>query len=117
LDFSNNAIGHDGANDLAKALGIWHSLKDLNLANNNIGTEGMKTIAEGMRTLETLDATHTSCGVQGATSLVCAIGLKRLRLFNNELSSEGFQAIAALIPNIKLLELDLGATKQQQRTC
>lgn len=108
LDLSDNAVGHSGAKDLANALGIWQSLKDLTIANNDIGTDGMKAIAEAIISLETLDATHTNCGVEGATSLVCAIGLKRLRLFNNELGSEGFQAISALIPKIKLVELDLG---------
>ena len=39
------------------------------------------------------------------------MGLKRLRLFNNELRSDGFQAIAAIISESNLLELDLGGNE------
>ena len=73
-----------------------------------IGEEGMVTVSKALTHLEALDATNTNCGVQGATSLILATGLKRLRLFNNTLSSNGFQAIAAIISETNLLELDLG---------
>ena len=80
---------------LAKSLSGWEALMDLKLANNLIGEEGMVTIARALTHVwNALDATKTNCGVQGATSLIRAMGLKRLRLFNNELRSDGFQAIA-----------------------
>ena len=108
LDLSNNEIENNGATDLAKRLSCWNALTDLKLANNMIGEEGMVTVSKALTHLEALDATNTNCGVQGATSLILATGLKRLRLFNNTLSSNGFQAIAAIISETNLLELDLG---------
>jgi Ran GTPase-activating protein (RanGAP) involved in mRNA processing and transport len=113
LDLSDNGIGAEGANEFAKSLqgDCWKAMKELKLANNSIGSDGMTAIAEALSSLETLDATQTKCGVQGATSILRATGLKRLRLFNNELGSEGFKAIAAMLPECRLLELDLGGNR------
>ncbi|KAI2509812.1 hypothetical protein MHU86_4523 [Fragilaria crotonensis] len=111
LDLSNNGIGNNSAINLAKMLSSWDALSDLKLANNLIGEEGMLTVSTALTCTEALDATNTDCGVQGATSLIRATGLKRLRLFNNKLRSNGFQAIAAIISETNLLELDLGGNE------
>jgi Ran GTPase-activating protein (RanGAP) involved in mRNA processing and transport len=116
LDLSENGIGKDGATELANSFwfeneSCWKALSELKLAGNSIGGAGMTSLAEalsGAKTLQTLDASHTSCEEEGAVSLIGNTGLKRLRLFNNTLGSSGFNALSAVLPECTLLELDLG---------
>jgi len=83
-------------------------LKNLILAHNPIGVEGILTLASSLNASTTttqfdlVDLTKTDCGVDGALALLrCCSGtddggvsIQTLRLFDNELGSNGFEAFA-----------------------
>jgi Ran GTPase-activating protein (RanGAP) involved in mRNA processing and transport len=111
LDLSKNDFGEKGGLAVAHVMASWTSLRDLNLANNEIGCVGMSAIAKYSKHLTSLDASHTLCGTSGAIALIQTSGLQKLRLFDNHLSTEGFYGIAANLQHLELLELDLGGNQ------
>lgn len=129
LDISDNAITKDGAKKLAESLLVsWPDLVELNLAKNNVGSEGVASVmasllgSEGAignsknSTLKNLDLTSTDCGVDGAKVALTSGGLTTLRLFNNHLGSDGFISIAPLLQggHAAIEHLDLGGNSADE---
>ncbi|GBG35164.1 Leucine-rich repeat serine/threonine-protein kinase 1, partial [Hondaea fermentalgiana] len=76
LHLQNNAIGDDGANEIAKALAANNSLQSLNLSENQIGPHGVEDMADALvenSTLEELDLTGCRIGNEGAEALAVAL--------------------------------------------
>ena len=130
LDLSYNGIGKEGAAALGKSLwndkaSGWPQLMDLCLAGNNLSASGVQNVMDALmwddgnaknKTLQSLDLTQTSCGIDGAVAAVRCQSLSSLRLFNNKLGTEGFRALAKLLQggHASLANLDLGGNDASQ---
>ena len=124
LNLSCNGIGEEGAAALGKSLWNdkavgWAQLMDLSLAGNNLSASGVNYIMDALmsedgdaknQTLQSLDLSQTSCGIDGAVAGVRCQSLSSLRLFNNKLGTEGFRALAKIMQggHASLVNLDLG---------
>jgi len=114
LDLTGNKITGAGSmidETVTNAL-VRLTLKNLCLAHNPIGVEGIITLASSLAASTTnthfdlIDLTKTDCGIDGALSLLrcCTSGrddkegggvsIQTLRLFDNDLGSDGFEAFA-----------------------
>lgn len=135
LDLSENSITSDGARALAESLvGSWPSLVELKLANNDLGSEGVTSVMESLRTrtaganddadtiqnqsLQNLDLTCTGCKKEGAIAALSSNCLATLRLFNNRLGSEGFRSFSALLRggHPSIVSLDLGGNNADEES-
>jgi Ran GTPase-activating protein (RanGAP) involved in mRNA processing and transport len=135
LDLSENSITSDGARVFAASLsGSWPSLVDLKLAKNDLGSEGVMSVMESLRSrsvratddaektknqsLKNVDLTCTGCEKEGAIAALNSSCLTTLRLFNNRLGSEGFRSLSALLhgghPSIE--NLDLGGNDADEES-
>jgi len=138
LDLSENSITKDGVKVLAESLTrSWPDLVELKLAKNELESEGVVALMESLvtrsdkvdysteeeeeeakknATLDNLDISCTSCGIEGAKAALMSGSLTTLRLFNNRLGSDGFYAIAPLLqgghPSIE--NLDLGGNNADE---
>lgn len=135
LDISENNITKNGAENLAQSLcHSWPDLAELKIANNELGSDGVKAIIGSLITrrdicdsrdsstekknssLKNLDLSYTNCGAEGAKAALMSGGLHTLRLFGNTIGSDGFDAIAPLLrgghPNIE--NLDLGGNNAEE---
>jgi len=129
LDLSNNRIESVSALKFAASLEQGkhniNELKEIRLAENNIGEEAVIAIANSLEQLPgkkggnssvtVLDISNTDCGVSGAIVLMKCTSLLSLRLFNNKLGTAGFDAISAYLigghPNLQ--HLDLGGNRAE----
>jgi Ran GTPase-activating protein (RanGAP) involved in mRNA processing and transport len=135
LDLSENSITSDGARVFAESLvGSWPSLVELKLANNDLGSVGVTSVMESLRTrrvwatndadmtknqsLQNLDLTCTGCEKEGAIAALNSICLTTLRLFNNRLGSEGFRSCSTLLRggHISIESLDLGGNNADEES-
>ena len=72
LDLSNNCIGEEAAKDLAILISHSHSLKDIRISENKLGSNGVIAIADALSTLvglEVLDIMNTDANVKAAGSI------------------------------------------------
>eukprot|EP00978_Attheya_sp_CCMP212_P027109 scaffold90369_cov49-Attheya_sp.AAC.3 len=112
---------------LAASIHNNRSLKELNLAGNNIGSDGATALGTALgsdsssenggannTTLTTLDMSGTKSLALGASALLKCSNLTSLRLFDNSLL-DGFDQLIPLIKNnMSLLQLDLGGNNVLQ---
>jgi hypothetical protein len=111
---------------LAASIHNNRSLKELNLAGNNIGSDGATALGAALgsdsnsenletnTTLTTLDMSGTKSLALGASALLKCSNLVSLRLFDNSLL-DGFDQLIPLIKNnMALLQLDLGGNNVLQ---
>eukprot|EP00550_Attheya_septentrionalis_P003368 CAMPEP_0198291226 /NCGR_PEP_ID=MMETSP1449-20131203/8822_1 /TAXON_ID=420275 /ORGANISM="Attheya septentrionalis, Strain CCMP2084" /LENGTH=504 /DNA_ID=CAMNT_0043989833 /DNA_START=239 /DNA_END=1753 /DNA_ORIENTATION=- len=111
---------------LAASIHNNRSLKELNLAGNNIGSDGATALGVALgsdsssehggtnTTLTTLDMSGTKSLALGASALLKCSNLTSLRLFDNSLL-DGFDQLIPLIKsNMSLLQLDLGGNNVLQ---
>eukprot|EP00551_Chaetoceros_affinis_P013016 CAMPEP_0203686862 /NCGR_PEP_ID=MMETSP0090-20130426/49280_1 /ASSEMBLY_ACC=CAM_ASM_001088 /TAXON_ID=426623 /ORGANISM="Chaetoceros affinis, Strain CCMP159" /LENGTH=475 /DNA_ID=CAMNT_0050556105 /DNA_START=2453 /DNA_END=3880 /DNA_ORIENTATION=+ len=128
LDLSSNGIGLKGALALGVALKEGkeniNELKEIRLADNPIGEEGITALANSLAqhqnddnnsTLAVLDLSNTNCGSGGAVALMKCSPLSSLRLFNNNLGSTGIEAISSHLEggHAYLKHLDLGGNRAE----
>ncbi len=136
LDLSRNPLGAAGATSLAESLRrlrirhlavsgcnldgralaeLLHAatrLESLDAADNPIGTDGARLIAQVATTaqLEHLDLSRCGLGRAGLASLLDGVGsLRRLALSSNRLGDEGASLLVAYaprLPRLERLELD-----------
>ena len=110
LDFSHNSINSRGISYLCT-----QHLEALNLSYNNIGLDGVTTLANGckhMIELRKLDLSHNSIGPDGATALAGGFKyvteLETLDLSYNNIGSKGATRLACKLHHLGRLEgLDL----------
>jgi Ran GTPase-activating protein (RanGAP) involved in mRNA processing and transport len=115
LNLLGDAIGNEGAQEVAEALKHNTTLTKLSLWLNDIGTGGAKAIAEALKynkSLNSLDLTSNEIGSEGVKvvgeSLKHNMTLTELYLSNNDIDSEGVKAITeALKYNTTLTTLDI----------
>ena len=96
-----------------------NSLQELNLAGNNIKTEGAKKIAEAIqatKTLQKLDLRGNKISDDGAAAIIDSlktnVSLQELDLAKNNITTEGAKKIAEAIKATKTLQkLDLHGNK------
>lgn len=101
LDLSYNAIGFEGAADIAQALTKNSKLTHLNLCGNGIGSGGCRKIAEALKynlSLRELTLTNNQIENAGAFSLAMALGkptctLSKLDWRDNPIADEGLVAL------------------------
>ena len=126
LDLSNNNITSKGMKLLASAIKEGKEnisgLKEICLADNPIGEEGIIALADaliqkphgdGNSTLTSLDVTNTNCGIGGAIALMKCSSIATLRLFNNNLGSSGINDISTYLigGHPTIVNLDLGGNR------
>lgn len=135
LDISENNITSDGARTFAASLvNSWPNLAELNFSKNELDCEGVTSVMgalvsrcdrmdndpakERNSTLENLDLSGTSCGIEGAKAALRSSGLVTLRLFNNKLGSAGFHSIATLLRggHQSIENLDLGGNNADEES-
>lgn len=118
LNLASNAVGCQGAIDIAKAVAEGGTLICLNLANNSIGNMGAGALAavlkEPQTCLETLNLNSNSIRDEGAESLAEALltspALTSLQLASNTIGDRGAACVAgALEVNTMLRSLSLTA--------
>lgn len=121
LDLSENSITCDGARILARSLtDSWPSLIELELAKNDLGSNGVTLLMESIHTsnsLQRLDLTCTGCGKEGAIAALNNSGcLTTLRIFNNRLGSDGFHAISSCLRggHASIENIDLGGNNADE---
>jgi Ran GTPase-activating protein (RanGAP) involved in mRNA processing and transport/predicted Ser/Thr protein kinase len=118
LDLSNNKLDSAGVKNLAEALQHNTTLKCLNLAGCQIGsqfgTTAMKDLAAVLQyaTLMTLNLCYNNIGPAGAKNIALALPhnktLKKFNLSNNHIGNKGAKDLAdALQYNRTLTQLDL----------
>ena len=76
LDVSNNNIGAEGAESLAKTFQQSKCLKSLDISQNNIGDDGAKALAEALHTndsIEELNVSENDIGEFGVKALAMAL--------------------------------------------
>ena len=84
-----------GAISISKMMMVNHSLQDLNMWNNNIGDDGISTIAGalGNCNINMLDVDQCGITLTGATSLAAALSsnhtIRELWLEDNPITVEG----------------------------
>eukprot|EP00943_MAST-04B_sp_MAST-4B-sp1_P003124 g3124.t1 len=108
LGLGNCYIGDEGAKELAEALKVNTSLKEISLSSNNIGAEGGKELAEALKelaealkvntSLEKIDLRNNTIGDEGAKYVAEALkvttSLKEIYLWNNNIGDEGAKELA-----------------------
>jgi Leucine Rich repeat len=102
LDVSENQLTVDTIRMIARQMS---HLQELNVAANpTLGVPGAMAIAQELPSLQTLDASASNIGVDGALALLHSPRqqsspgcLTSLRLFDSQLGSEGFNALAELL--------------------
>jgi hypothetical protein len=101
LDVSENQLTVDSIRMIARQIS---DLQDLNVAANpTLGVPGALAIAQELPSLQTLDASASNVGLDGALALLQSTQqsspscLTSLRLFDSQLGSEGFNALAELL--------------------
>ena len=110
LNLDSNHIGDGGAEALAANLNC-SSLKTLQLQDNQISNAGACALAESLKlgaSLEEVDISDNSIGDEGIKSLVNNLGLAILSLTYNTVGVEGGIAIAENLkrcPELKKLDL------------
>jgi hypothetical protein len=109
-------IGHEGAQNLASALGRMHhnSLKHLSVKDTEVVDEGFTEIATTLRSqsqLEYLDLYDNSIGRDGCIALGNTLSrwpvsnkLENLRIGNNTIDDEGLQALVSGMMNCRSLK-------------
>ena len=113
LDISNNNIQDHGVAMISKCFN--RSLKEFNLSDNKITSNGVKEIATAIRVNTTLEKLDLSCNMlsdEGATFISDAlknnISLKELNISRNNITNEGAKYISEAIQvNTTLEKLDL----------
>ncbi|GAX10191.1 hypothetical protein FisN_3Lh386 [Fistulifera solaris] len=125
LDLSRNNISFEGIPSLIaclynkenEQLGTLRYLQKLDLSSNPLSEKGVCwLVSKGFakfndNSLQFLDLSETSCGIQGACTVLTQSRVVSLRLFNNQLGSEGFLAISELVddssvaPQLEILDL------------
>ena len=76
LDVSNNNIGKEGAESLAKTFQESQCLKSLDISENNLGDDGAKVLAEALQSnnsLEALNVSGNEIGELGVEELAIAL--------------------------------------------
>ena len=120
LDLDNNSIGTstDGARALADCLSHGHftELRALYLSNNSIGPDGVKALAEGLKSctnLEKISLKSNGIDADGAFALATCLkqcpNLQTLDLENNSIGTDGARALADCLKhctNLQLLDLE-----------
>jgi len=121
LQLARTNFSYKDADILALALDptraeFCSKVRILNLSRNNLGKEGVKTLAtifEKNNIIEVLDISHNQLGVAGAISLAQALtnnkSLKYLNLFSNKIDVDGARAFEkTLKTNTSLEYIDFG---------
>ena len=116
LDASYVKIHEGLTSDLLK---ISKSLKELDISNNEITSDGAKEIATAIsvnKTLEKLDLSSNEISNDGAAAIIDGlqfnISLQELNMSGNEITGEGTQKITTAIQvNNTLKQLDLSMNK------
>lgn len=121
LDLAGNNVGPDGFSRFASILQLHRDrikdLKFLNLADNDLGHDGVfaltqslqkNTIDDGNSSINRIDLSNTNCGHEAAALLLRCTSLESLRLFNNNLR-DGLDSLTYYLTggHSKLLHLDL----------
>jgi Ran GTPase-activating protein (RanGAP) involved in mRNA processing and transport len=130
LDLVDNKIGSSGMEQFASTL-MNHKLhiedlNHLNLAENNLGSEGVLSLVRSLKSEEnengnhsirTLDLSQTNCGPDSAVGLLKCSSLKSLRLFNNNLR-EGLENLVDYLHggHSTLMHLDLAGNRASGAT-
>ena len=95
LNFSDNNIGNNGIKTLANA--NLPNLRYLNLSYNKIGEEGFKSLltSDSLKNLEILYFSHNKIGDNGIKTLANANlpNLRYLKLDYNKIGEEGFKSL------------------------
>ena len=141
LDISTNKLGMEGSLALAEMLSCNKSLTELNLRSCGIPKDGLRKIARGLlqnTSLKKLDISYNELGMEGSVAVAemlsnksltelnlrsCGIpkdglrkiargllqntSLKKLDISVNELGMEGSVAVAEMLCNKSLTELNL----------
>ena len=104
LCLGGNAIGDDGAIEIANALGYHPNIRKIDLSYNNITDKGTEALSELFRqnmSIRSIDLAGNSIGDVGATTLSRGMRenrvLEELGLARNEISDVGAEALAKLL--------------------
>eukprot|EP00599_Poterioochromonas_sp_BG-1_P000523 CAMPEP_0173136120 /NCGR_PEP_ID=MMETSP1105-20130129/2298_1 /TAXON_ID=2985 /ORGANISM="Ochromonas sp., Strain BG-1" /LENGTH=441 /DNA_ID=CAMNT_0014048249 /DNA_START=1047 /DNA_END=2372 /DNA_ORIENTATION=+ len=105
----------DGASSISDILLTNHTLKSLNLSDNNIDDTGLISLSEAManhRDLQELELSFNKITPVGMgpfiDSLIGYHSLQRLLLDNNKIQDNGAKSLALALPHMRLMELNVG---------
>jgi NLR family CARD domain-containing protein 3 len=126
LDLRDNMIEAEGAQAFGSALRLSYTLQELNLSRNNIGDDGLRVIALGLKenrtsALRRLDLSWNGIKDGGARLLADMLMdnsvLTYLNLRCNFICDEGIRALAESLPfPLALDELDLVGNQMRDPT-
>ena len=131
LSYSGSNLTRNGCFALGTLLesGVWKSLKELHFYTNNIGDDGVASLASGLRSigpfLKTLGLSNNSIGNEGLLALVTALesctSLEELDLSNNEfsLATAGLRSLSDWLQSnqMDLKQLDLKVVVLMMKDC
>ncbi|HLO54437.1 MAG TPA: TIR domain-containing protein [Saprospiraceae bacterium] len=93
-NISNNTVAENRISSVPEDIGKLTNLKELNLAENPIGDEGVIIISQQLRRLQILDISYTLVTDEGLIQICLNIPkLKFLNLEQNNLTDKGIQYI------------------------
>ena len=104
LHFKRNQISDIGAQVLAAALHVNHTIQSLNFGHNQIGTAGAQALSTALQinqSIQSLDLSYNNVGNIGAQALAAALhvnqSIQSLDLSYNNVGDIGAQALAAAL--------------------
>jgi len=103
-DLADNNIGEKGAEELARGFKSVSAVWSLNLNNNHIGDQGLQAIIKANHRMQSLEVDNNNLTGEGMKSIGELKNLYQLTVNNNHINSDGIAEILKLKTGLLALE-------------